>query len=669
MNERLAWGIIGSGNIAKKFAVGLAESKTGKLLAIGSRSQKSADKFGAEFNVPRCYGSYEALLADPDVQAVYISTPHPMHAEWAVKAAEAGKHILCENPLTINYPDAMAVVEAAHRNDVFLMEAFMYRCHPQIAKLVELVKNKAIGDVRMIKASFSFKVRSRIDPILEGRLFKNDLGGGGILDVGCYTTSVARLIAGAAMGKDFAEPIEVKGIGKLGETGVDEYTAALLRFPGDIIAQISTGVRLVQENSLHVLGTAGNIYFPSFWSPARQGDKPAMTLTRYGHAPEDVSVEADRGIYTYEADTVAANIDNMQAKPPAMTWHDTLGNMRTCDTWRLAIGLTYDIEQPTANYPTIDRRPLTRRADAKMPYGKIEGLDKPVARLIHGATLAGAQLQLPHASILFDEYFRNGGNCFDTAYIYGNSDYILGRWIANRGIRNDVVILAKGAHTPNCNPESVRTQLAETLERMNTDYIDLYVLHRDNLDIPVGEFVDVLNEERSAGRLRAFGGSNWTLNRIDEANAYAKSNGLQGFSAVSNNFSLARMVAPPWDGCLASSDPQSREWFTNNQMPLLSWSSLARGFFSRGAIDDLSDPMLVDCWYSDDNFQRLVRAQEFAKKKGVLPVQIALAYLLHLPLPIFPLIGPERLSELMISLEALCIELTPDEVRWLNLED
>lgn len=664
MSDKIAWGIIGSGNIAKTFARGLAASATGELLAIGSRTQEAADKFGDEFNVARRYPSYQALLDDPNVQAVYISTPHPMHAEWAIKAAEAGKHILCEKPITINYPDAMAVIEAARRNDVFLMEAFMYRCHPQIAKLVELIKEKAIGEVRLIKASFSYN--AGFDP--EWRVYNNALGGGGILDVGCYTTSVSRLIAGAALGKDFVEPIEVMGMGKLGVTGVDEYATAMLRFPGDIIAQVATGVAVNQENNLQVFGTRGNIFLPVFWNPDKQGDKPAMTLTIDGEAPKDVTVETERGVYAYEADVVAANIANRQARPPAVTWDDTLGNMRTLDTWRLKIGLTYDIEQPTADYPTIDHRPLARGANAKMPYGRIEGLDKPVARLIQGATLAGAQFQLPHASIMFDEYFRNGGNCFDTAYIYGNSDYILGKWISNRGIRDDVVILAKGAHTPNCDPESIRAQLNETLERMNTDYVDIYLLHRDNPEIPVGEFVDVLNEQLDMGKLRAFGGSNWTLERIDEANAYAKSKGKRGFTAVSNNFSLARMVAPPWDGCLASSDPESRAWFAKNQMPLLSWSSLAKGFFSSGDRNDLSDTMMVDCWYCEDNFQRLERAQKLAKEKGVLPVQIALAYLLNLPFPVFPLIGPEKLAELMISLAALDIELTEDEVKWLNLE-
>lgn len=664
MSERLAWGIIGTGAIAKTLARGIAQSETGHLLAVASRTQEKADAFGEEFGVERRYGSYEALLADPDVQAVYISTPHPLHAEWAVKAAEAGKHILCEKPATLNYPEAMAVIEAARTNDVFFMEAFMYRCHPQTAKLVELIRDKAIGEVRLIKASFSF--HAGFNP--EGRLFSNALGGGGILDVGCYTTSVSRLIAGVAQGRDFIEPIEIKAMGKIGESRVDEYACALLRFPGDIIAQVATGVRLNQDNSLQIFGDEGRITVPAWWNPGREAGKSSIFVTRYGKGDEEVVIEFDRGVYAYEVDTVAANIANRQAPSPAMTWEDTLGNMRVLDEWRIAIGMIYDIEQPTAAYPTIDNRPLARRANAKMIYGEIEGVGKPVARLIQGATLAGGRHQLPHASILFDEYFRNGGNCFDTAYIYGNSDRILGQWIANRGIRDQVVVLAKGAHTPHCYPEAITQQLMETLERMQTDYVDLYIMHRDNPEVPVGEFVDVLNEHRNAGRVRAFGGSNWSIERVQAANDYAKAKGLHGFSAVSNNFSLARMVAAPWDGCLSSTDEASRQWFTKTQMPLLAWSSLAKGFFVYADPNNQSNQMLVNCWYCEDNFERLRRARELAAKKGVEAVQIALAYVLHQPFPVFPLIGPERLHELMVSLDALDIELTPEEVKWLNLE-
>jgi aryl-alcohol dehydrogenase-like predicted oxidoreductase len=195
-------------------------------------------------------------------------------------------------------------------------------------------------------------------------------------------------------------------------------------------------------------------------------------------------------------------------------------------------------------------------------------------------------------------------------------------------------------------------------------------MHRDNPDIPVGEFVDVLNEHKYVGRIRAFGGSNWTFERVDAANEYAKSKGLTGFAAVSNNFSLARMIEPPWPGCLLSSDPASRAWFEKKRIPLFAWSSQARGFFTgRAHPEDRSDPGLVRCWYSDDNFQRLERAKELAEKKGVLPINIALAYVLCQPFPTFPLIGPRTLTETRTSFESLDVELSPDQLRWLNLEE
>ena len=190
--SKLSWGIIGTGGIAKTFAQGLIHSRTGKLIAVGSRDHSSAKSFAEKFNPITAHGSYEALLADPDVQAVYISTPHPFHAEWCIKAARAKKHILCEKPLTLNYPEAMVVAEAARENKVFLMEAFMYRCHPQTAKLVDLIRSGEIGDVGVIQATFSFKGHFHSN----GRLFSNELGGGGILDVGCYAMSIARLLAG-----------------------------------------------------------------------------------------------------------------------------------------------------------------------------------------------------------------------------------------------------------------------------------------------------------------------------------------------------------------------------------------------------------------------------------------------------------------------------------------
>jgi len=282
------------------------------------------------------------------------------------------------------------------------------------------------------------------------------------------------------------------------------------------------------------------------------------------------------------------------------------------------------------------------------------------------------QKTLTHAAVMFDDFFERGGNMFDTAHIYGGGlhEQILGQWIRLRNVREQVAVIVKGAHTPLCTPKDLDRQFRKSLERLGTDYADIYMMHRDNPDVPVGEFVDVLNEHVKAGRVKAFGGSNWTLSRVDEANRYAKERGLQEFSVVSNNFSLARMVDPVWAGCIAASDGASREWFTRTQTPLLAWSSQARGFFLEGnaAPEKTDDQELVRCWYSEDNFERLKRATELAKKKNVRPINIALAYVLNQPFPTFALIGPRMLSETRTSLPGLDVELSPEEVRWLNLD-
>jgi predicted dehydrogenase/diketogulonate reductase-like aldo/keto reductase len=663
----LNWGILSTGSIAQTFARALAQSKTGKLVAVGSRTQANAEKFGKEYGVTRCHASYDALLADPEVQAVYIAPPHPMHAEWAIKAAEAGKHILCEKPIGMNHAEAMAIIEAARENDVFLMEAFMYRCHPQTAKLVELLREKAVGEIRTIHASFSF--HANLPP--HGRHRANELGGGGILDVGCYCASMARLIAGVATGRQFAEPLEVKAVAQLGkDTGTDEWAMAVMKFPENILAHLSCGVLVHQENVVKIYGSEGSILIPQPWIPARDGGTTKIIVHRLNdETPQDILIKTDEPLYAIEADTVAANLANRQAKFPAMSWDDTLGNMKTLDCWRESIALVYEQEKPQ-NVPTVHRRPLRVRAKHNMQYGKVVGVQKPVSRLVMGTMIAHNPRSMPYVAVMFDDFFERGGNCYDTAHIYGGGtcEKMLGQWVKNRGIREQVVILGKGAHTPWCNPADLTKQLMESLERLQTDYLDLYMMHRDNLDIPVGEFVDVLNEHKNAGRIRAFGASNWSLGRVDDANAYAKKTGKTGFAAVSNNLSLARSVLPQWDGCLSSSDPQSRAWFAKTQTPLFAWSSQAAGFFARGNPDDRADKVLVDCWYADDNFQRKARAEELAAQRGVTPTAIAAAYVLNQPFPCFALIGPQTLRETHTSLQALDIKLSPDELAWLNLE-
>lgn len=341
--SKVKWGLLATGGIAHTFARGVVGSATGELVAVGSRTQESADRMGDEFGIPRRHGSYEALLADPEVDAVYLSPPHPMHAEWAVRAAEAGKHTLCEKPLGMNEQEARRVVQAAREHDVFLMEAFMYRCHPQTARLVELLREGLIGEVRVIQATFSFAG----SPNPEGRHLNKALGGGGILDVGCYCCSMSRLVAGVAAGGEVAEPLEVKGTAHLGEiTQVDEYATAVARFPGEILAELATGVAVNQENVVRIFGTAGSILVPSPWFGSREPGVSRIVVNLYGEPePREVLVESDRGLYSIEADTVAANLTARQAAFPAMSWDDTLGNMRMLDMWRESVGLRYEADE------------------------------------------------------------------------------------------------------------------------------------------------------------------------------------------------------------------------------------------------------------------------------------------------------------------------------------
>ncbi len=341
----LRWGILSTGRIAGVFAQGVAASQQGRLVAVGSRALEPAQAFAATHGIEaaHAHGTYEALLADPEVEAVYIATPHPQHVEWVIKAAAAGKHILCEKPLGLNHAEGVRMVRAAREHGVVLMEAFMYRCHPQTAKIVELIRSGSLGTVGLVQAAFSFHVE--FNPA--SRLWANDAAGGGILDVGCYTVSMARLIAGAASGLAFLDPVEVTGVGVLHpETGVDVYAAATLKFPNNVIAQVSTGVGLTQDNVVRIYGSAGWLLVPSPWVISRDGSPSTLQLHKAGaSAPEEIVIES-APLYALEADTFAAAVRAGLHDVPQMSGDDTLGNLATLDQWRAAIGLVYEAETP-----------------------------------------------------------------------------------------------------------------------------------------------------------------------------------------------------------------------------------------------------------------------------------------------------------------------------------
>jgi aryl-alcohol dehydrogenase-like predicted oxidoreductase len=282
---------------------------------------------------------------------------------------------------------------------------------------------------------------------------------------------------------------------------------------------------------------------------------------------------------------------------------------------------------------------------------------------------------LSTAGGMLDYFISLGGNAIDTAHVYGGgeSERVIGAWMHLRGNRAEVVIIGKGA-APDARgprrvtPEAIAQDLEESLDRLGTEYIDLYLLHRDDPAVPVGELVTCLNEHHRAGRIGAFGGSNWLAERLQAANDYARAHGLIPFAASSPNFSLAIMHEPPWPGCVSAS-VDGKEWYRAHQFPLLAWSSQAQGFFTdRYALGDRSNADMARCWYSPDNFERRDRARELGRRVGTSANAVALAYVLRQSFPTFALIGPHTIEETQSSAEALDVTLTPEELRWLNLE-
>lgn len=662
--QPIRWGIIGPGTIAKTFAEGVAHSTTGKLVAIATRNP---DRPGLSDGFPgaRIVNGYDALLSDAEIDAVYIATPHTGHAEWAIKAIRACKHVLVEKPIALSAYDADAIFHEAKKAGVFAGEAYMYRLHPQTARIVELVKSGAIGEVRIIRSSFGFSMGSfRADH----RLFANESAGGGILDVGGYPVSMARLIAGAVSGQPFLEPTKVSGVAHLGQSGVDEWASAVLKFPNEIIAEVSCSIMANQDNVLRIIGSEGRIEVQDFWfASGHKGGIGKIDVIK-GKDRQTIEVAEDRYLYSFEVDAAGEAIRNQSQEfaYPGMSWADTLGNLRVMDQWRASVGLEYDVESAAKRVLNISGGKVA--PGNSVPKRQIPGVAKPASVVALGFEFFP---NFASASLTLDSFYEAGGNLFDTAFVYGGgkTEAIFGDWHTSRNVlREDIVLIGKGAHSPLCYPDMIAKQLDQSLNRLKTDYVDIYFMHRDNTDVPVGEFVDAMDAEVKRGRIRGiFGGSNWTRQRMDEAIAYAEKTGKTAPGALSNNFSLAEMLDPIWTGCVAASDEPWKEWAKERQIPNFAWSSQGRGFFTdRAGRDKRDDEEIVRVWYSERNFERRDRAIELAKELGRHPIHIALAYVIAQPFPVIPLIGPRTIAELEDSLSALDIKLTPEQVRWLE---
>ncbi|MEO0965206.1 MAG: aldo/keto reductase [Planctomycetota bacterium] len=660
------FGIISTGAIAKTMAKALHDAPSATPAAVASRTLDSAEAFAKEFGIPTAFGSYDELLASDTIDAVYIATPHTSHAQWAIRAAEAGKHVFLEKPAGLNRPQVEAIIEAALANGVYFAEAFKERRHPVVHRVMDLLADRAIGEVQIIRCQLGFN--AGFNP--ESRLFSPELAGGGILDVGCYPVSLSRVLAAAAMPdvqEHFAHPDKVTGVAKLGPTGVDHAAAALLSFENGPIAELSTGIHTPGNTGLIVMGTEGHLIASDPWANDRQsGGAFTIEIHRRGQPVETIAFEESMTSYAMEAEATAQDIlaGRAEASAPGLSYADSLSQAETLDLWRHAVKLEYPHETPEVFARPLHGRAIAKPSEHNMTFGRVPGLDKPVSRFVMGCDNQAAFSQ---GAVMWDAWFESGGNAFDTAWLYhgGRIETLLGHWFSTRGVRDECVLLTKGAHTPNCDPASIDSQLAVSLERMQTDHTDIYIMHRDNLDIPVGEFVDCLSAHVDAGRITVFGGSNWTLERLLDANAYAKANGKHGFSVLSNNFSLARMYDPVWRGCVASSDPESVAALTEHQIANFSWSSQARGWFVHP--DGQALQTGVNSWEHEPNRERRRRAFDLAGDLGVTAINVAAAYVLCQPFPSFALIGPRRLRELTTTLPALDIQLTPEQMAWLDL--
>ena len=327
------------------------------------------------------------------------------------------------------------------------------------------------------------------------------------------------------------------------------------------------------------------------------------------------------------------------------------------------------------------------RGGRHLKYGSVPGIEKPVARIVQGTVMIRSEEEgeEERSFALLDEVFAQGGTTFDTAHQYGGGDCerTLGRWVRERGLREEVVVIGKGAHhnedRKRVTPFDITADLYDSLARLGFDCIDLYLLHRDDPSVPVGPIVEVLNEHLEEGRIHAFGGSNWTPERLREANDYARENGLTPMVASSPNLSLAVQIEEPWPDCVSISGDageESRRWYEETGMPVFTWSSLAGGFFSgRFTRDNLDtfesylDQICVRTYCYEENFGRFDRATFLAAEKGLTVPQIALAYALDQPPEIFALVGCNTGEEFASNVEAGAVELSPEELAWLESGD
>lgn len=329
MTKALRWGIIGTGNIAHQFARGLQAVPSATLMAVASRTDEKANKFGDEFDIPHRHGSYQALADDPDVDAVYVATPHTSHQENTMMCLNAGKHVLCEKPFAVNTAQAKEMVALAREKNLFLMDAVWTRFFPVMVKVCELLAEGAVGEVIMVHVDFGFRLGNAP---ADHRLLNPELAGGALLDVGIYPVQFASMVFGQ-------QPTEILSNGYIGETGVDEIFTAIFGYGGNKMATLSSAIRLNTPHEARIMGTDGYISIPDWWHPTQ------FTLHKSRSDSTTYTFELEGNGYNYEAVEVADCVEAGKIESDVMPLDETLALMETMDKMRAQWGLVYPFEK------------------------------------------------------------------------------------------------------------------------------------------------------------------------------------------------------------------------------------------------------------------------------------------------------------------------------------
>ena len=751
MAANVRWGILGPGSIARVFATAVDSLDGHEVVATGSRDPGRALVFNAERGyVDAEVGTYRDLVRSEAVDAVYVASPHHAHLEHAALALRHGKAVLCEKPLCVNASEARRLCAVARGCERPLLEAMWTRFLPATLQAAEWVGNGVIGEPSRVVASFGF--HTEFDP--DHRLYNPELAGGSLLDIGCYTLSLASLVFGERVTGGGIPVIQVRS--ELAPSGVDRHCDIVLRFGDGAEAHLVSSISRSTSSTAVVQGGKGRIVIPEFWR--------AQQVRLECEAKEVAALESPFQCngYEYQALEMERMIREGDVESPLLPHAESIGLLELMDEIRRRMGVRYPFEpsigvtagthramtyrpfaaplgtrvfrpaaaeggthrattSPPASAPLGARvfRPAAAEGGFEIVAGSAGGssLRPPLgARVFRPAAAEGGQEDAPAAGrllsdesplhlsrlvlgtmildgdapasqdaadALLDAAFENGICAVDTGHVYGGgaSERAVGAWLERRGLADEVFVLSKGCHPdaegPRVSPEALARDLGESLDQLRLPAVHLYMLHRDDPAVPVGEMVDAFAEHLAAGRLRAWGFSNWTRTRIEEACGYAEANGRPLPAASSPNFSLADQVRDPWGGGCATLTGEAaagdRDWHRDTGMAIFAWSSLAGGLFSgrvtRRAL--AADPGLVDeacrtAYVHEVNLARLERVIEFAEAGGASVPQIALAWVLAQDLPLHAIVGAATEAEIEDLVAAAALTLTGEEQRWLQ---